>query len=288
MAQLVTRETTGKVKTMLTRIAIMGAGYAVIGKEKSDGSIGNRKRIDLDKYQPFQDFIADLIRRYPDKSRYGRDININISSYRGYRVVDLERVTDPNYRYGAVSFTPVDLNLNRAERSGNSTYYQYTLPESVVRTLIKGVAKYGPQVDTLWDGFYRGIYSPVVNKAIEDKENEEKAAAEKKKADEERISKYIKFSAFDSPQNMADKMEQVFGPHYKELDMYGHSSDARATTWELFKKKYEDEIPDMGQAEHFVQEANSSFSSARFFHDYGYYPSSRKNDEDEDAEWTIA
>lgn len=288
MAQLVTRETIGKVKTMLTRIALMGVGYVVIGKEKSDGSVGNRKRIDLAQYQPFQDFIADLVRRYPDKSRYGRDININISSYRRYRTIDLERVTDPNYRYGAVSFTPVDFNLNRAEKSVNPVYYQYTLPESVVRTLIKGVAKYGPQVDTLWNGFYKEIYGKTVDKAIADKENEERAAAEKKKADEERISKYIRFSAFDSPQNMMDKMEQVFGPHYKELNMYSYSSDDDGTSWQTFKKKYEDEIPDMGQAEHFVNEANSSFSSARFFHDYGYYPSSRKKDEDEDTEWTIA
>lgn len=288
MTQLVTRENIGKVKTMLTRIALMGAGYAVIGKEKKDGSIGNRKRIYLDKYQPFQDFIADLIRKYPDKSRYGRDININISSYRRYRVVDLERVTDPNYRYGAVSFTPVDLNLNRAEKSGNPVYYQYTLPESVVRSLIKGVAKYGPQVDTLWNGFYKETYGPVVDKAIADKENEEREAAEKKKADEERISKYIRFNTFDSPQNMADKMEKVFGPHYKELDMYGHSSDEGATTWELFKKKYEDEIPDMDQAEYYVKEANSTFADARFFHNYGYYPSSKKNDEDDDEEWTLA
>lgn len=280
MAQLVTGENIGKVREMLTRIALMGAGYAVIGKEKSDGSIGKRERIDLGQYRPFQDFIADLIRRYPDKSIYGRDININISSYRGYRVVDLVLVT----RRRAFLFTPVDLNLNKTEKSDNPIYYQYTLPDSVVRALIRGVAKYGPQVDTLWDDFNRSIFGPAVDEAIKAKE----AEAERQKAEEEKISKYIRFNTFDSSETSAKKKEQVFGPHYKELDIYGHSSDPDTLSWDLFKKKYENEIPDMGQADYYVNEANRSFFHARFFHDYGYYPSSGKNDEDDDKGWTSA
>ena len=269
------------------KIAKMGSNYINLFLMNDEGKIKSTKKINIDNsFAPYISFINKIYEKHPDKTAYGRNIVITIYGDGRHSWITLTRITDPEFKFGAYKNESVDFNFKKIpyeSTQGYKVYYQYSMPESVARYLVKNADKLQPEIDKLYKEFTSSIYYPAIEKykaEENEKLNQEKEAT---KARKEKEANYTQFGAFDSASTSNKKREKLFGPHYKELDLYGvGSTDLK--TWDLYKKEYKDEIPDIDEAEYYLRQARSSYLDARMYHDYMITPD-HEIDDDNNYEW---
>lgn len=276
MADLIDNSLKGKATKMLTYIARLGSNYVVIEGGDEKGNVRGLKKIPVNKYEPFESFLNNLKSKYPDKSAYGR--TVVISTYDDWPYYSLVRITDPNWKWGSHNEYYVDINLKKISSRNitSKTYYQYELPETVVRHLIRNTESYYQSIQDMYYEYNDTIVRPAADAWIEEKKAQDEKEREEKKAKADRLASYTNYNPWDSAEESKSKKEKLFGPHWQELDAFNFSREGKS--WEFFKKEYRDEIPNEEEAENYLNQMSSLFTQAKLMHDYGisYKPSNKE------------
>lgn len=240
---------TTSVDYVLREIAKMGSSYINIRNGR-----GN-KTVPTPSWTVYDDYINNLIKRYPDKSSTGRSIILEVTLQDNVERLYLTREIDPNYSYGrhtSYLVTLPELKKSDITKKGR-VIYQYRLPESVIRKIINLPPSELVEIDEMYKSYVQEIVQPIVseyNKKVEQ-------AREEANSRKEREANYTKYNPWDSSEVREEKQRKLFGPHWKELDMYGVG---KGTDWEIYKKQYSKDISNVEEAEYYLNQVQKSYN----------------------------